>query len=605
MTELEQKFIQARRKAIAVEYAHLNDMQQQGVMTTEGPLLLLAGAGSGKTTVLIHRVANLLRYGRGSDTEEIPIPISEDMVTFLEEYAAHPTADQQPLMQYLCAVEPAHPWEVLAITFTNKAANELKERLERMLGEEARDVWASTFHSACVRILRRDIEQIGYSRDFTIYDTDDSKRVLKDCLKELELDEKTFPVREILSVISRAKDEMLLPEDFRAYWEKNNDWRKTRIAKVYSLYTKKLRDANALDFDDIILLTVQLLQGRPEVREYYQRKFRYVLVDEYQDTNHLQYLLTSLLAGGYQNVVDTFTAAGKPGAMTFYGLGSYGVMAAIALVLSTAMGVIGTPTHRTRIYTSKDEKTARKAFLGQGILLFGWSFVTAIIGMSCFTIATMNGDTLASGDYAFAYMATNALPPIIGMMFMICGLSATMSSGDSDAISGVTILLTDVYPSVTGKTIKEEDYAKYSRIALICTLGAAFFITLFVNDVIGYISTIVGAFLPGVAVAMLLGRFWKRVNWQGGLACIGSGTLLGVLILVLPSFKNWINATMGGPAVPATIISLVFGIVVSLMFPADTTPDDVRLKHVMDDRRGTVVEKVAAAEAAAEEEEDL
>ena len=311
------------------------------------------------------------------------------------------------------------------------------------------------------------------------------------------------------------------------------------------------------------------------------------------------------LAGGYQNVVDTFTAAGKPGAMTFYGLGSYGVMAAIALVLSTAMGVIGTPTHRTRIYTSKDEKTARKAFLGQGILLFGWSFVTAIIGMSCFTIATMNGDTLASGDYAFAYMATNALPPIIGMMFMICGLSATMSSGDSDAISGVTILLTDVYPSVTGKTIKEEDYAKYSRIALICTLGAAFFITLFVNDVIGYISTVVGAFLPGVAVAMLLGRFWKRVNWQGGLACIGSGTLLGVLILVLPSFKNWINATMGGPAVPATIISLVFGIVVSLMFPADTTPDDVRLKHVMDDRRGTVVEKVAAAEAAAEEEEDL
>ena len=143
------------------------------------------------------------------------------------------------------------------------------------------------------------------------------------------------------------------------------------------------------------------------------------------------------MAGGYQNVVDTFTAVGKPGAMTFYGLGSYGVMAAIALVLSTAMGVIGTPTHRTRIYTSKDEKTARKAFLGQGILLFGWSFVTAIIGMSCFTIATMNGDTLASGDYAFAYMATNALPPVVGMLFMICGLSATMSSGDSDAISGL------------------------------------------------------------------------------------------------------------------------------------------------------------------------
>ncbi len=302
MTELQQRFIQARRRAIAVDYAHLNEMQCQGVMATEGPLLLLAGAGSGKTTVLIHRVANLLRYGRGSDTEEIPVPISEDEVAFLEAYAADPTPEQRPLVQYLCAVEPARPWEVLAITFTNKAANELKERLERMLGEEAQDVWASTFHSACVRILRRDIEQVGYSRDFTIYDTDDSKRVIKDCLKELDLDEKTFPVREIMGVISRAKDEMLLPEGFRVYWEKNNDWRKLRIAKVYELYAKKLRDANALDFDDIILLTVQLLQSRPEVREYYQRKFRYVLVDEYQDTNHLQYLLTSLLAGGYRNI---------------------------------------------------------------------------------------------------------------------------------------------------------------------------------------------------------------------------------------------------------------------------------------------------------------
>ena len=292
------------------------------------------------------------------------------------------------------------------------------------------------------------------------------------------------------------------------------------------------------------------------------------------------------LAGGYQNVVDTFTAVGKPGAMTFYGLGSYGVMAAIALVLSTAMGVIGTPTHRTRIYTSKDEKAARNAFLGQGILLFGWSFVTAIIGMSCFTIATMNGDTLASGDYAFAYMATNALPPVIGMLFMICGLSATMSSGDSDAISGVTILLTDVYPSVTGKTIPEKDYAKYSRIALVTTLVVAFLITLLINDVIGYISTVVGGLLPGVAVAMLMGKFWKRANWQGGLACIGSGTILGLAILLIPAFKDWVNATMGGPAVPATIVSLVFGVVVSLIFPADNTPEEVRLQNVMNDRRG-------------------
>lgn len=168
MNDLEKRFAAARRRAIATDYAHLNPRQLEGVLTTEGPLLLLAGAGSGKTTVLINRVANLLRYGRGSDTEEIPLPISQDEVEFLEQYATAPDPEQRPLMQYLCAVEPARPWEVLAITFTNKAANELKDRLERMLGEEARDVWAATFHSACVRILRRDIDKIGFDRSFTI-----------------------------------------------------------------------------------------------------------------------------------------------------------------------------------------------------------------------------------------------------------------------------------------------------------------------------------------------------------------------------------------------------------------------------------------------------
>ncbi len=303
------------------------------------------------------------------------------------------------------------------------------------------------------------------------------------------------------------------------------------------------------------------------------------------------------MAGGYAEIVATFTEAGKPGAMGFYGLGSYGVMAAIALVLSTFMGVIGTPTHRTRIYTSKDKKTARNAFLGQGIMLFFWSFVTAIIGMSCYTIMTHNGDTLVSGDYAFSYMATNVLGPVVGLLFMICGLSATMSSGDSDAISGVTILLTDVYPSITGKTIPEKDYAKYSRITLVITLGLAFFITLFINDVITYIQTVVGAFLPGVAVAMFMGRFWKRANWQGGLACILSGTALGVAILVVPSFSAWVNATMGGPAVPATIVSLAFGVVGSLLTPADNTPEEERLRLVMECRKGTVVEKVEKSQS--------
>ena len=302
MNDLEKRFIEARTRAIATDYAHLNPRQLEGVLTTEGPLLLLAGAGSGKTTVLINRVANLLRYGRGSDTDEIPLPISRDEVEFLEQYAARPDPEQRPLMQYLCAVEPARPWEVLAITFTNKAANELKDRLEKMLGEEARDVWAATFHSACVRILRRDIGKIGFDRSFTIYDTDDSKRVIKDILKEMGLEEKTFPVREVLSVISNAKDAMMMPEEFSQLWEQRGDWRRVRMGRVYAAYNRRLRDANALDFDDIILHTVELLQSDRQTLEYYRNKFRYVLIDEYQDTNHMQYMLASLLAGGRKNI---------------------------------------------------------------------------------------------------------------------------------------------------------------------------------------------------------------------------------------------------------------------------------------------------------------
>ena len=303
MTDLERRFIQARHDAIATEYSNLNPCQRQGVLATEGPLLLLAGAGSGKTTVLIHRVANLLRFGRGSDTDVIPIPITEDEVQFLEQYAAAPDAAQRPLMEYLCAVEPARPWEVLAITFTNKAANELKERLGRMLGEEvAADVWASTFHSACVRILRRDIDRLGFDRSFTIYDSDDSKRVIKDIIKELELEEKSFPPREVQTIISRAKNDMQTPEDFAEQGKAINDWRKIRMGKVYSLYNKKLRDANALDFDDLLWHTVRLLETAGDVREYYQRKFRYILIDEYQDTNALQYRLAALLTNQAKNI---------------------------------------------------------------------------------------------------------------------------------------------------------------------------------------------------------------------------------------------------------------------------------------------------------------
>ncbi len=291
-------------------------------------------------------------------------------------------------------------------------------------------------------------------------------------------------------------------------------------------------------------------------------------------------------AGGFAQITAAFEAADKSGAMGFYGLGNYGVMAAIALVLSTYMGVIGTPTHRTRIYTSADEGVARRAFMSSGIMLFFWSFVTAIIGMSAFTIATHQGVTLESSDYAFSFMATHVLGPVFGLLLMIAGLSATMSSGDSDAISGITILLTDVYPSVTGKTIKEEDYPKFSRIALVVTLTIAFLITLLVNDVIGYIQSVVGSLLPGVAVCMFMGRLWKRATWQGGLAAIFSGTGFGVIFLCSGAVQNWVNTTLGGAAAPATIISLVFGVIVSLVTPEDTTPENERVEAVFAARHG-------------------
>ena len=300
----ELRFCKARRGAIAREFSQLNPEQQKAVLATEGPLLLLAGAGSGKTTVLINRIANLMKYGRGSDSEEVPEWVTADDLAFLEDYAAGqiaPAPEDKARQERLCRLEPAAPWTILAITFTNKAAGELKDRLARMLGPEAEDVWASTFHSACVRILRRDIDRLGFASSFTIYDTDDSIRVIKDCLKDLNLDDKQFPPRTVLGYISRAKDAMKLAEEYLAECEKSGDYRLAKIAKIYVEYQRRLWEASALDFDDIILHTVRLLQQFEEVRSFYQRKFRYVLIDEYQDTNNLQYLLASTLAGGYEN----------------------------------------------------------------------------------------------------------------------------------------------------------------------------------------------------------------------------------------------------------------------------------------------------------------
>jgi len=303
MTEkLISRFIAARKQYIAGSFVRLNAMQREAVMTTEGPLLLLAGAGSGKTTVLINRVANLLRFGRGSDTMEVPDTVTEADVIFLENLPDILTDEERAYADYLCAVEPPAPWSVIAITFTNKAANELKERLSLILGPQAQDIWAMTFHSACCRILRREIERLGYSRSFTIYDASDSERMMKEIVKDMGLDDKTFPARYVLSVISRYKDKMVGPDEMMDQVEATNDFRMFHIAKAYQKYQTKLKENNALDFDDIIFQTVRLLQLHEDVRFYYQRKFRYVLVDEYQDTNHMQYLLTSLLAGGYENI---------------------------------------------------------------------------------------------------------------------------------------------------------------------------------------------------------------------------------------------------------------------------------------------------------------
>lgn len=300
--ELQQRFLAARRQVIAGRFSNLNNMQQQAVLTTQGPLLLLAGAGSGKTTVLINRIANLIRFGEASDSEECPYDLEPEDVEYLEHYVQEPTPELRSYAEHLCTLRPAAPWSIIAITFTNKAANEMKDRLANLLGEEARDVWAMTFHAACCRILRRDIDRLGYTGSFTIYDTSDSERVMKDVIKDMQLDEKSFPPRLFLNLISRAKDAMQDPAEFERVAASSGDFRMEKCATAYSEYQKRLRDANALDFDDIILLTVCLLQEDDEVRQYYQRKFRYVLIDEYQDTNHLQYLLASLLAGGYENI---------------------------------------------------------------------------------------------------------------------------------------------------------------------------------------------------------------------------------------------------------------------------------------------------------------
>lgn len=295
----DKEFLNIKRNALERYFSNLNNMQKEAVFTVNGPVLILAGAGSGKTTVLVNRVANMIYFGNAYyDTVRFS-GVSTADEHFLIDYANGIETDSERLRK-IVAVDCVNPWNILAITFTNKAAGELKERLSSMLGEQAVGITAATFHSACVRILRREIEALGYDRSFTIYDTDDSVRVIKTCLNELNMSDKTFSPKAILSEISHAKENRISADEYVA--QSQNDYRKQQYAKVYSLYQSKLKTSNAVDFDDIILLTVQLFEEYPDVLQHYQNLYKYILVDEYQDTNMIQYRLVSLLSEKRKNL---------------------------------------------------------------------------------------------------------------------------------------------------------------------------------------------------------------------------------------------------------------------------------------------------------------
>lgn len=282
-----------RRAVLEKDFARMNDRQKQAVFTVNGPLLILAGAGSGKTTVLINRIANILRYGDAYNSTYLHDDLDENDIAACKAYIENGTPLTTETQEHL-SVSACAPWRIMAITFTNKAAGELKDRLCAMLGETANDIWASTFHSTCARILRRDGERIGYSSHFTVYDTDDQRRLMKNILKELDISEKNITPKSILNEISRAKDSLISPAEYAL--TVGDDFRLKIISRAYTTYQKRLEDADAMDFDDLINKIVELFKKCPDVLEYYQNRFRYLMVDEYQDTNHAQYTFVRMLA---------------------------------------------------------------------------------------------------------------------------------------------------------------------------------------------------------------------------------------------------------------------------------------------------------------------
>ncbi len=302
-SDLGARYLRAKRRLFDLAYASLNERQREAVFTTEGSLLVLAGAGSGKTTVLVQRIVFLIRYGNAYESEYVPYDLTEERVAALEGAASLSSdAIEEILPEFISS--PAAPWRVLAITFTNKAANEIKARLRAALPEDqgVDSIWAGTFHSISARILRAFGDRVGYDKSFTIYDATDTKNAVTEVMKSLNVDEKSLPVKSVIREISRAKEQLLTPEQYAAEYGVR-DYRLKMIGRVYDAYQKRLRTSGAMDFDDLIMQTVLLLESDAEVRRTYQEKFRYVSVDEFQDTNVAQLRLTALFSGGHRNLM--------------------------------------------------------------------------------------------------------------------------------------------------------------------------------------------------------------------------------------------------------------------------------------------------------------
>ncbi len=299
---LNENFLSLKRQLFDKYFASLNEPQRKAVYTVNNPLLILAGAGSGKTTVLVKRIGFIIQYGNAYYSNRIPYGLTQEKVQRLEQ-ALNLSPDELPNVLSEFIDDPCPPWRVLAITFTNKAANEIKNRLVASLGNEelAGQIWAGTFHSVCMRILRVHCERLGYAKEFSIYDADDAKKAVTAVMKQLNIDEKTLAVKTVLTAISHAKDSMLSPEEYTA--EAGNDYRLKKIAEIYAEYQRTLRRSNAMDFDDIIMQTVLLLKNNDDVCETYADRFRYVCVDEFQDTNKAQLALTTLLSVKHRNLM--------------------------------------------------------------------------------------------------------------------------------------------------------------------------------------------------------------------------------------------------------------------------------------------------------------